>query len=386
VNERLVPSPTMPSRPRVAFAIEQTLGHLTHSDNLRRLLADSPTIELVAVPIPGDAFGALTKVPVLSNWTFRLSGKARQLIGRLQRHDPVDAVFAHTQVIAVLLGRWMKLIPTIVSLDATPEQYDTLGEFYAHEVGPAPVERFKRWLNVRALRRAEHVVTWSVWAGDGVVARYGVPAQKVTVIPPGVDVERWERTSRCAADGTVRILFVGGDLARKGGDVLLRAVADLRAEAALPPIELHLVTRSDVAEHDGVHVHRLGPNSPELIELYHSSDIFCLPTLGDCLPMVLPEAGAAELALVSTDVGAIHEIVRDGETGLLVPPGDQAALTAALRTLVADADLRARLGRAAGHLVRTDHDAATNANRLAELLADVSRRRPARRPLLARRR
>ena len=58
LTQRLVPSPTMPQRPRVAFAIEQTLGHLTHSDNLRRLLADSPTIELVAVPIPGDAFGA----------------------------------------------------------------------------------------------------------------------------------------------------------------------------------------------------------------------------------------------------------------------------------------------------------------------------------------
>jgi glycosyltransferase involved in cell wall biosynthesis len=102
--------------------------------------------------------------------------------------------------------------------------------------------------------------------------------------------------------------------------------------------------------------------------------------------MVLPEAGAADLALVSTDVGAIHEIVRDGETGLLVAPGDQAALTEALRTLVADAELRARLGRAAGEMVRADHDAAANAARLADLLAEVSRRRPARQPLLARRR
>ncbi len=353
-------APPAPARPRVAFAIEQTLGHLTHSDNLRRLLADSPTIELVALPIPADAFGALTKLPLLSNWTFRLSVKARQSIGRLQRTEPIDAVFAHTQVVAVLLGRWMRMIPMVVSVDATPEQYDTLGEFYRHRVGPVPVERFKKVLNFRALRRAEHVVTWSVWARDGVIDGYGVPAGDVTVIPPGVDVARWERRVPRVVDDQrpVRILFVGGDLVRKGGDLLLRGFAELRADPDLPAVELHLVTRSHVDEQDGVTVHRLEANSPALIELYHSADIFCLPTLGDCLPMVLPEAGAAELALVSTDVGAIHEIVRDGETGCLVPAGDQDSLTAALRGLVLDREKRTRLGVAAGELIHREHDAA----------------------------
>lgn len=375
------------TRPRVAFAIEQTLGHLTHSDNLRRLLADSPAIELVAVPIPDDAFGKVANVPLLGNWTLRMSGKARQLLGSLQRRDPVDALFAHTQVVAVLLGRWMKLIPTVVSLDATPEQYDSLGAFYAHDVGPAVVERFKKRLNVRALANAEHVVTWSAWARDGVVGSYGVPPSKVTVIPPGVDVERWTPASGDRRnDGPMRVLFVGGDLARKGGDLLLAACRALRDDPAVGAFELHLVTRSEIAEEDGVVVHRLGPNSPELIELYHRCDVFCLPTLGDCLPMVLPEAGAAGLALISTDVGAIHEVVRDGETGLLVPAGDLGALTAALRTLLLDADLRARLAQAAGELVRSDHDAARNAARLADLLAAVARRRPARQPLLHRRR
>ena len=131
-------------------------------------------------------------------------------------------------------------------------------------------------------------------------------------------------------------------------------------------------------------MHRLEANSPALIELYHSADIFCLPTLGDCLPMVLPEAGAAELALVSTDVGAIHEIVRDGETGCLVPAGDQDSLTAALRGLVLDREKRTRLGVAAGELIHREHDAAANAARLADLLAEVSRRRPAGRGLRSR--
>ena len=78
-------------------------------------------------------------------------------------------------------------------------------------------------------------------------------------------------------------------------------------------MELDLVTAADVADEAGhlgtpwAHVER-----PELIALYHAADIFCLPTLGDCLPMVLAEAAAARLPLVSTDVGAISEIVQAG--------------------------------------------------------------------------
>ena len=111
---------------------------------------------------------------------------------------------------------------------------------------------------------------------------------------------------------------------------LIDAVHQLRRQGVA--IELDLVTKSELAPEPGISVHRgLGPNSPELIELYHRADIFCLPTLGDCLPMVLSEAGAVGLPLVSTQIGAIDEIVRDGATGLLTPIGDVTALADALR-------------------------------------------------------
>ena len=146
----------------------------------------------------------------------------------------------------------------------------------------------------------------------------------------------------------------------------------MRDDPAIPDFDLHLVTRSPVEPRDGVIVHAdMTPNSQELIDLYHRCEVFCLPTLGDCLPMVLAEAGAAELALVSTDVGAISEVVRDGDTGLLVKPGSVDAIEAALRELLADRDLRRRLGAAAGALVVEEHDATANARRLVELLADT---------------
>jgi glycosyltransferase involved in cell wall biosynthesis len=87
--------------------------------------------------------------------------------------------------------------------------------------------------------------------------------------------------------------------------------------------------------------------------------------------MVLMEAGAAGLPLVSTQLAAIPEIVRDGCTGLLVPAGDPLRLAEALGRLVADAPLRAALGSGAQQLVRRQFDAQANSQRLAELIKHV---------------
>ncbi len=356
---------------RAAFVLEQTLGHVTHSQNLQRLLAGNARVEVTALPIdPTQPTGLVGRIPGARNWTVLAGLRSRRAVKRSQRRQRSDVMFVHSQVPAVLLGRWMKRIPTVVSLDATPMQYDQLGPFYAHGLSAPWIERLKKIAQQRCFARARHLVAWSVWTRDGLVADYGVAPEKITVIAPGVDIALWQRNEPRADDraAPVRILFVGGDLQRKGGDLLLQAAEQLRGESTTAVFELHLVTRADVAETPGVFVHRLGPNSPELVSLYHSSDIFCLPTLGDCLPMVLSEAGVAELALVSTDVGAIHEIVRDGETGLLIPAADLPALVKALRELITDPALRARLGRGAAALVRRDYSAGDNAERLVDVL------------------
>jgi glycosyltransferase involved in cell wall biosynthesis len=258
-----------------------------------------------------------------------------------------------------------------VSLDATPEQYDQLGEFYAHKQGPRLVERVKHGLNRRCFERAAHLITWSEWARQGLMRDYGIAPEQVTAIAPGVDLGRWQRPENRQGgdDGVVRILFVGSDLQRKGGDQLLAAIRALRRVVREPRVELHLVTTATVEAEPGVVVHSgVSPNSPELIRLYQTADIFCLPTLGDCLPMVLAEAAASGLPLISTDVGAIHEIVRTGVTGQLVPAGNVEALVEALRTLVVDSALRMRLGGAARRLAEQDHDASANTEMVIDIL------------------
>jgi glycosyltransferase involved in cell wall biosynthesis len=77
------------------------------------------------------------------------------------------------------------------------------------------------------------------------------------------------------------------------------------------------------------------------------------------------------LPLVSTDVGAIGEIVRNERTGLLIRAGDAAALETALGRLAADASLRRRLGDEACRIVRSEFDATKNAERLVDTILSV---------------
>jgi glycosyltransferase involved in cell wall biosynthesis len=370
--------PTDPTEqpPRVGFVLEQTLGHITHSDNLVRLVSPNPRIRAEFASVPFDVDPRWARVPGHGNWTVRAGQRARRAVRELKRGGELDALFMHTQVVATLLPDVLARTPTVVSLDATPRQYDELGAHYGHATGSDRVEALKGRLHRACFDRAERLVTWSAWTKDALVADYGVRPDKIEVISPGVDLERWAVPDGAVAhddERPMRILFVGGDLARKGGHTLVDAARRLRADGV--EVELDVVTREELPAEQGVTVHHgLGPNSPELIDLYWRADVFCLPTLGDCLPMVLSEAGAASLPLVSTDVGAIHEIVRPEQTGLLVPPNDEVALAAALDRLAREPSWRRSLGANAKLLVRDEFNAATNASRLVDLLVDVTRR------------
>ena len=146
-----------------------------------------------------------------------------------------------------------------------------LGAFYGHAPsGNARLEALKKRLNQRAFGAARQLVTWSQWAKDSLVADYGVSAEKITVIPPGIDTGRWDFDRAGAADAgrPVNLLFVGGDFARKGGDTLLAAFARLPPSATS---HLHIVTKTDGVG-DGlpnVTVHRdVAPNSEPLLRLF----------------------------------------------------------------------------------------------------------------------
>lgn len=373
---------------RIGFIVEQSLGHRTHGQNLHTILERFPNIEAHWVEPAWLQGGLGSKLPVLrGNWTVQAGWQAQRGLATLARRTHLDALFFHTQVPAVLAQRWVHRYPTIISMDATPKQYDSLGEHYHHREGPAWLEKIKFNLNQANFQAARQIVTWSHWAKEGLVVEYGVPPEKVMVLPPGVNTRLWAPPKGMSKkQDVVKILFVGGDLQRKGGLFLLDAFRILRQQGVHQyngeriQVELHLVTRTLVYPEPGLFVYNdLNPNMPELRELYYQSDIFCLPSQGDCLPMALAEAGAAGLPIIASRVAAIPEIVHDQENGLLVEPGNLEQLVTALRRLAEDPMLRRMQGARAHATVRASHDAEINTMRLTRLLTDMvdaSRRNP----------
>lgn len=365
--------------PHIGFVLELALGHAAHAENLKRLLPRAGPVDADVLEIDWAVHGLAARIPVFnSNWTVRAGLRARRGVARMHRQRRLDSLFVHTQVPAILMSDRMKSIPTVVSVDATPLQYDELGDQYDHRTGSTQVERLKWQANRRCFERAAHIVTWSAWASGGLVDGYGVDPGKITVIPPGVVVSDWAPTARGPErGGPVRILFVGGDLARKGGELLLEAFHELRNEFAIgvnpTDLELHVVTNAAVDAEPGVTVHRgLTPSAPELVQLYRDADVFCLPTRADTHAVVLSEAGAAGLPVVATAIAGIPEVVVDGETGFLVPPGDRAALVRALGKLTENRELRRRFGAAGRARVERRFNAETNAAQLVELLGQIA--------------
>jgi glycosyltransferase involved in cell wall biosynthesis len=366
------------------FIIEQALGHITHGRNLQYLIPLDPSVHSQWGFPAWETGGWSGRIPIYrSNWAVRAGLRARQELSAIQkkfrqvsptsRKSRPDALFFHTEITAVLALDWLSRVPSIVSLDATPLQYDRLGAFYEHSTRPDWIEFAKMNLYRETFRRASRIVTWSDWALRGLVDEYQVPPEKIAVIPPGVDPTLWQRpTSHTDSTSPVKILFVGGNLQRKGGLLLLEVFRCLQ-ELTPQAVELHLVTHDDVPAEKGVFVyHGLQPNSPELIRLYHASDIFCLPTYGDCLPMVLSEAGAASLPVISTRIAGIPEIVQDGKTGFLITPGSREELLRALMTLIVSPELRLTQGQAAAQHVRHSFDAHQNAVRLLDQMKELA--------------
>lgn len=347
---------------RIGFVMEQTLGQITHTQNFMPWVARDPEVEPTWILISYDSPNPLSAVPIVGrNWTVRASLAARSRIREVLRTQTLDALFLHTQVTALFAHRLMARIPSVVSLDATPINFDTVGGPYGHSPSRvSQVEGVKNALMRRTFSRARRLVIWHQAGRRSLVDDYQVPPDRVSVIPPGIDLDQWRfpREGTPTA-GPVRLLFVGGDFRRKGGETLLTAFRNRLAATC----ELDIVTREPVETRGlaGVRVHHgLGPNAPGLLELYARADIFIFPTMADMLPLAIMEALAAGLPVVTTNVGYLSEQVDDGVTGYLIEPGDEHALADATMRLVNDPALRVTMGAAARRAAAERFNGAVN--------------------------
>ena len=294
-----------------------------------------------------------------------MNGRAQVYQGLQKKR--YDVALFNTQVPAVLAGKMARSRPYVICTDFTPVQYDRMAVDYQHTVSRSrAINTYKHLANVKTLREASFLLPWSKWAGDSLIADYRVDARRVVVIPPGVNLEVW-RPGTGENSGRPRILFVGTDLYRKGGAMLIEAYKSLPAGSA----ELVLVTKSAVPEMEGVHVYRdLKPNSPELISLYQSCHLFVLPSKGEAFGIAAVEASAVGLPVIASSVGGLSEVVVENETGFLIQPGNVLNLTSNLRLLVENASYRRQMGQAARVKAEKSFNAKENALRVVSKLKD----------------
>ncbi|MBK9118898.1 MAG: glycosyltransferase family 4 protein [Phycisphaerales bacterium] len=233
------------------------------------------------------------------------------------------------------------------------------------------------------LGEAAFVVVHARWIGEDILRRYSrVSAGHLVYAPVGVETAKWTMTTVGGVrhDSTFRIVSVGRLHPSKGHDVLIRAVAELRAAGM--SVELRIIG-SGPAEHElcrviGEHdlqeyVMLLGSRSEDdvMAELRNAS-AFALASHAEPLGVVYMEAMALGLPVVGTAAGGVGEIITPGETGLLVPPNDVSAMAEAIRMLCSDRALCERLGAAARASIVTHYDAAIGAQRLRNVLQSVT--------------
>jgi glycosyltransferase involved in cell wall biosynthesis len=360
-------------------------GNATILQNLQDVVSTRPDVDAEWLRIEMDAESQrLDRRPrrSLLPGTIRNSLVTGERIARLERDGrPFDAAYFFQQTICMFLWRFRRRVPYLVALDGTPLWYARHDLWYAQpRFDPATLaSRVKHELTRRVYAGAAHLLPLSWSCRDSLIEDYRIPPERITVVPPGIDVGRYTGPDRSAPRPPGRpftVLFVGADFKRKGGDLLVA----LAGRPEFREVQFDLVTRSyqgpalpNVRVHDG-----LTTNSEPMLQLYRQADLYLLPTRADSHAIASLEAMAMGLPVVTCPVGGVVDVVEDGQTGYLVPRDDLEALAGHLRRLRADQGLRLALGQAARRRVEDRFDAAAVAGTVVGLMlraaADRARR------------
>jgi phosphatidylinositol alpha-1,6-mannosyltransferase len=329
------------------------------------------------LPFPWDARASHRFVNLL---------RTRRLIRRAVEENPPDAI---------LSGNARPYSPVLLPLAA--QAGVPLVQIYhgndllrtARRWGSHPFKR-SRWKRL-ASRAALHVTNSRFSAG--LAARAGLPPGRTRVVPPEVDTGRFhpprdpEEKRRLRARlgwpaDEVISLFVGRLVERKGLSDLFAVLptlpAGLRLLVAGPGDATAWGARAR-ARGAGDRVRFLGHASRDELPLfYRAADLFVMPSVErpeqddvEGFGIVFLEASASGLPVLAARSGGVPEAVEDGVGGILVPPGDRAALAEAWRRLAADADTRRALGEGGRAGRAREHGPGSSARRLREALREA---------------
>lgn len=360
---------------RIGFVMDQIAGHITNYRNLRSVAANDSDIEADWHEIyylkQGGMFERIRAVaPFVPSYFTGVGRGAWEVRKALRGYQHYQALFTNVSV-GVFFSSTYRRVPTMIDFDSTPMQIDNMTAYTASP-DPVPVAKLKWHLTRTMYESATLLQVWSRWVKQSVVEDYGISADKIVINPPGVNLDYWrpDASKRTRAPNEpLKVLFVGGDFRRKGGELLLEWYKSQSPRS----VELHLVTREAVAPAPGVYVyHNMQPNTPELLQLYHQADLFVLPSLGECFGIATVEAMAIGLPVIASDVGGTADIIEPGRNGFIVPGRQQAALNQAINSILGDAEIRARMGAQSRVLAEERFDLTKNAQRTFSYLKQIA--------------
>ena len=238
----------------------------------------------------------------------------------------------------------------------------------------------------RQLALATCVVTVSQYHRQFLISLSNNPELDVRIVHYGLDPSQFVPATRSENDQPIQIISVGRLVEKKGFAYLVEACGIL-AKKGIPFRCLIVGEGPDRSIEQLINENGLqdritlkgARNISEITELYRSSDIFALPCMvarsgdRDGMPNVLLEAMAMQLPVITTPVTGNPELVQDHVNGLLVPERDAQALAMALESLIADPELRSRLGAAGRQTILAGFDIHSTALQMLEIFSDLHR-------------
>jgi len=325
-------------------------------------------VKAVAFAVPGDL------ATPTGGYTYdrRIVGELEALGWQVEVLDISDGFPRPTPEVRIIVGAQLMGLPIGQPLvidglayGAMPEEAQSLRERYplvalvhhplALETGLGDAEAAALRKSERAaLACARHVIATSVSTAHLLVTDYGVPAERLTVVKPGTD--RAAAHEPRHSDEGLMLLAVGAIVPRKGYDVLVEALAQLKEHSWRLVIagdntrspETAAALDEEIARYglsDRIEV--AGPVSEErLSELYAAADMFVLASRFEGYGMAFTEAVAHGVPVIGTNAGAVPDTVPPG-AGILIPPDDVKALAATLRRLFDNGPEREQLAAGA---------------------------------------
>ena len=231
---------------------------------------------------------------------------------------------------------------------------------------PNPDPPYYRWLY--ALLNPMIKGIWEnagavVACSDGLrdLALQTAPDFPFKVIPDGLDLNRFSPVLRSADPNCVRILTIGRLIPRKGFQLLIQALPQVTAEAAVDfeieivgdgPYRDTLVALAKDLKVDELIQFAGSVSYSELPQKYRDADIFVLCSLAEGMPLVVLEAMGTALPIVASSVQGIEDLVRTGMNGVLFPPNDVNELARSLIGLINDGESRVRMGKSSVDFVQ----------------------------------